>query len=131
MGPVNHTPRMISIVNIISWRSSSWRGGPSEVSRSPSGKLNSKKTFIRKLVLDVVKPHEPGIIEVADAVSKLDGVKKVEVEVRDYDSNIERLRLIVEGDDLDEDDIMELIKYYGGNVASVDGVTVESEEFVD
>jgi len=101
------------------------------VSRSPSGKLNSKKTFIRKLVLDVVKPHEPGIIEVADAVSKLDGVKKVEVEVRDYDSNIERLRLIVEGDDLDEDDIMELIKYYGGNVASVDGVTVESEEFVD
>lgn len=51
--------------------------------------------------------------------------------MRDYYSNIERLRLVVEGDDLDEDDIMELIKYYGGNVASIDGVTVESEEFVD
>jgi hypothetical protein len=101
------------------------------VSRSPLGKSNSKRTFIRKLVLDVVKPHEPDIVEVADAISKLDGVKKVEVEVRDYDSNIERLKLIVEGDDLDEDDIMELIKYYGGNVASVDGVTVESEEFID
>jgi hypothetical protein len=101
------------------------------VSRSPLGKSNSKRTFIRKLVLDVVKPHEPDIVEVADAISKLDGVKKVEVEVRDYDSNIERLKLIVEGDDLDEDDIMELIKYYGGNVASVDGVTVESEEFTD
>jgi len=93
--------------------------------------LNNKRTFIRKLVLDVVKPHEPDIIEVADAISKLDGVKKVEVEVRDYDSNIERLMLVVEGDDLDEDDIMELIKYYGGNVASIDGVTVESEEFAD
>ncbi|ACB06812.1 DUF211 domain-containing protein [Candidatus Korarchaeum cryptofilum] len=101
------------------------------MSRSPLGKSNSKRTFIRKLVLDVVKPHEPDIVEVADAISKLDGVKKVEVEVRDYDSNIERLKLIVEGDDLDEDDIMELIKYYGGNVASVDGVTVESEEFID
>jgi len=101
------------------------------VSRSPLGKLNNKRTFIRKLVLDVVKPHEPDIIEVADAISKLDGVKKVEVEVRDYDSNIERLMLVVEGDDLDEDDIMELIKYYGGNVASIDGVTVESEEFAD
>lgn len=101
------------------------------MARSPSGKLNSKRTFIRRLVLDVVKPHEPDIIEVADAISKLDGVKKVDVEVRDYDSNIERLRLVVEGDDLDEDDIMELIKYYGGNVASIDGVTVESEEFVD
>jgi hypothetical protein len=101
------------------------------VARSPSGKLNSKRTFIRRLVLDVVKPHEPDIIEVADAISKLNGVKKVDVEVRDYDSNIERLRLVVEGDDLDEDDIMELIKYYGGNVASIDGVTVESEEFVD
>ncbi|RSN69025.1 hypothetical protein D9Q81_04325 [Candidatus Korarchaeum cryptofilum] len=101
------------------------------MSRSPLGKSNSKRTFIRKLVLDVVKPHEPDIVEVADAISKLDGVKRVEVEVRDYDSNIERLKLIVEGDDLDEDDIMELIKYYGGNVASVDGVTVESEEFID
>ncbi len=101
------------------------------MSRSPLGKLNNKRTFIRKLVLDVVKPHEPDIIEVADAISKLDGVKKVEVEVRDYDSNIERLMLVVEGDDLDEDDIMELIKYYGGNVASIDGVTVESEEFAD
>jgi hypothetical protein len=101
------------------------------VSRSPLGKSNSKRTFIRKLVLDVVKPHEPDIVEVADAISKLDGVKRVEVEVRDYDSNIERLKLIVEGDDLDEDEIMELIKYYGGNVASVDGVTVESEEFID
>ncbi|MCC6029182.1 MAG: DUF211 domain-containing protein [Candidatus Korarchaeum sp.] len=101
------------------------------MARSPSGKLNSKRTFIRRLVLDVVKPHEPDIIEVADAISKLNGVKKVDVEVRDYDSNIERLRLVVEGDDLDEDDIMELIKYYGGNVASIDGVTVESEEFVD
>ena len=101
------------------------------MSRSPLGKSNSKRTFIRKLVLDVVKPHEPDIVEVADAISKLDGVKRVEVEVRDYDSNIERLKLIVEGDDLDEDEIMEFIKYYGGNVASVDGVTVESEEFID
>lgn len=50
------------------------------MARSPSGKLNSKRTFIRRLVLDVVKPHEPDIIEVADAISKLDGVKKVDVE---------------------------------------------------
>lgn len=88
----------------------------------------SKRTFIRKLVLDVVKPHNPDIIEMADAVSKLDGVRRVDIELRDYDSNIERLRLVVEGDDLDEDDVMELIRYYGGNVASIDGVTVESEE---
>ncbi|MEM2542447.1 MAG: DUF211 domain-containing protein, partial [Candidatus Korarchaeum sp.] len=87
-----------------------------------------KRTFIRKLVLDVVKPHDPNIIEIADAVSKLEGVRRVDVEVRDYDTNIERLKLVIEGDDLDEDDILELIRYYGGNVASIDGVTVESEE---
>lgn len=93
-----------------------------------SDNKKDKRTFIRKLVLDVVKPHDPNIIEIADAVSKLDGVKRVDIEVRDYDTNIERLKLVIEGSDLDEDDILELIRYYGGNVASIDGVTVESEE---
>ncbi|MCS7102839.1 MAG: DUF211 domain-containing protein [Candidatus Korarchaeum sp.] len=93
-----------------------------------SDNRRDKKTFIRKLVLDVVKPHDPDIIEIADAVSKLKGVKRVDIEVRDYDTNIERLKLVIEGDDLDEDDILELVRYYGGNVASIDGVTVESEE---
>lgn len=93
-----------------------------------SDNKRDKRTFIRKLVLDVVKPHDPNIIEMADAVSKLDGVKRVDIEVRDYDTNIERLKLVIEGNDLDEDDILELIRYYGGNVASIDGVTVESEE---
>jgi len=94
---------------------------------SSNGK-REKRSFISKLVLDVVKPHDPDIIEIADALSKLEGVKRVDVEVRDYDTNIERLRLVIEGRDLDEDDIVELIRYYGGNVASIDGVTVESEE---
>lgn len=93
-----------------------------------SDNKGDKRTFIRKLVLDVVKPHNPNIIEIADAVSKLEGVKRVDIEVRDYDTNIERLKLVIEGNDLDEDDILELIRYYGGNVASIDGVTVESEE---
>ncbi len=93
-----------------------------------SNSKRDKRTFVKKLVLDVVKTHEPDIIEVADAISRLEGVRKVEIEVRDYDTNIERLKLVVEGNDLDEDDITELIKYYGGNVASIDGVTVESEE---
>lgn len=87
----------------------------------------NKRIIVRRLVLDVVKPHNPNIVDMAEGLSELKGVKKVDVEVKDYDSTIERLRVILEGYDLDYDDIVKVIRYYGGNVASLDGVTVESE----
>lgn len=87
----------------------------------------SKRIIVRRLVLDVVKPHNPSIIDMAEGLSELKGVKEVDIEVKDYDSTIERLKLIVGGYDLDYDEIVKVIRYYGGNVASLDGVTVESE----
>ncbi len=87
----------------------------------------SKRIVVRRLVLDVVKPHNPNIVDMAEGLSELKGIKKVDIEVKDYDSTIERLKIILEGEDLDYEEIVKVIRYYGGNVASLDGVTVESE----
>ena len=82
------------------------------------------------MVFDVVKPHKPDIVELSEAIAKLNGVKRVDIDVKDYDSNIERLRLVTVGDSLDLEIIKKTIKEYGGNVASLDGVSTlgESEE---
>ena len=85
-----------------------------------------RKVVVKRLVLDVVKPHNPSIVDIAEGLSELKNVTKVDIEVKDYDSNIERLKLVIEGEGLDYDDIVKVIRYYGGNVASLDGVTVHS-----
>ena len=101
----------------------SFRSSPSD-----DDEEEEKRIVVRKLVLDVVKPHNPNIVDIAEGLTELEGVKKVDIEVKDFDSNIERLRIVLEGEDLDYDEIVKVIRYYGGNVASLDGVVVEAEE---
>ncbi len=87
-----------------------------------------REIFITKIVLDIVKPHNPSIIELAQGLGELRGVDRVDISVQDYDSNIERLKLTIEGEDLDYEEIARLVRYYGGNVASLDGVTALARE---
>jgi len=94
--------------------------------RAPSEDEEEKRVVVKRLVLDVVKPHNPSIVDIAEGLSELKNVTKVDIEVKDYDSNIERLKLVIEGEGLDYDEIVKVIRYYGGNVASLDGVTVHS-----
>ncbi|RLG48543.1 MAG: hypothetical protein DRO00_04925 [Thermoproteota archaeon] len=94
---------------------------------SNSKEDSNKKISITRLVFDVVKPHKPDIVELSEAIAKLNGVKRVDIDVKDYDSNIERLRLVTVGDSLDLDTIKETIRRYGGNVASLDGVSTLGE----
>jgi len=86
-----------------------------------------KRIFITRLVLDVVKPHNPSIVELGEAIASLPGVKKVDIDVKDYDQNIERLRLVAVGDNLNFDEIREVVRRHGGNVASLDGVSTQGE----
>ncbi len=109
-------------------------GGPLFGSRSSSeegSQEEEKEVRIVRLVLDIVKPHNPTIIELAEALSELPGVTKVDIDVQDYDTNIERLKVVLEGEDLDYEEVSRVVRYYGGNIASLDGVTslgVEEEE---
>ena len=105
-------------------------GGPVFGSRSSAeedSRVEEKEVRIVRLVLDIVKPHNPTIIELAEALNELPGVSRVEIDVQDYDTNIERLKVILDGEDLDYEEISRVVKYYGGNIASLDGVTSVSE----
>jgi hypothetical protein len=77
---------------------------------------------IRRLVLDVLKPHDPSIIEVAAELSELPGVEAVNISIYEMDRRVENAKITVEGNDLHYDDILKVIGENGGTVHSIDEV---------
>ena len=77
---------------------------------------------IRRLVLDVLKPHEPSIIAVADRLGGLRGVSGVNLSVLEIDKEVENIKLIIEGRDVSYERVKELIEDMGATIHSIDEV---------
>ncbi|MEM3096841.1 MAG: DUF211 domain-containing protein [Nitrososphaerota archaeon] len=80
---------------------------------------------ISKIVLDVLKPHTPTIIDFAKSLSTVKGVTKVDVSILEVDTNTETVKLVVEGSGLNFEQVQETVKHMGAAVHSVDQVVVE------
>ncbi len=89
------------------------------------GERAAERATITKLVLDVLKPHQPSIVEFAVALTKVKGVERVDSSVVEVDAETETIKVVVEGKDLEVDAIAEKIKDLGGVVHSVDAVVAE------
>ena len=77
---------------------------------------------IRRLVLDVLKPHEPTIIELAGQLSALAGVEAVNISIYEIDRRVENAKITIEGGALVYEEIEGLILENGGTVHSIDEV---------
>jgi len=75
---------------------------------------------IRRVVLDVLKPHAPSIIEVAQRLAGLPGVDGVNISIYEVDRMVENVKITVEGADLEYTTILSLIEDVGGTVHSID-----------
>lgn len=78
--------------------------------------------MIRRLVLDVLKPHEPGIVSFAQQISKLDGVEGATAKLVEMDENVRTIRVSIEGSDLDFEYIEAEIEDLNGSIHSIDEV---------
>ncbi|MFC7201972.1 DUF211 domain-containing protein [Haloferax namakaokahaiae] len=85
---------------------------------------------IRRLVLDVLKPHEPSIVDVAREISSATGVRGTNAMLLEMDREVQNIRLVVEGDAIDVDEVEHHITNLGGTVHSIDEVVV-GEEMVE
>jgi len=85
-------------------------------------------SMIRKIELDVLKPHLPGILEFARAVAALSPDYRVEVGVVEVDDKTQTLTLTVDGKALDYSRIQEVIESLGGSVHSIDRCLVVGEQ---
>ena len=79
---------------------------------------------LRRLVLDVLKPHNPTTIEISEKLSLVKGVQFVNAISEEVDQDTESLRITIEGSHLEFIEIKEIIEDCGGAVHSIDEVTV-------
>jgi len=90
----------------------------------------SKNVRIRRLVLDVLKPHQPRIDVLAIELGKLKGVESVNILRTETDSSTEGITVTIVGNDLIFQEIQETLRDYGSSIHSVDEV-VAGEKIID
>lgn len=79
--------------------------------------------MIKRLVLDVLKPHDPGIVTFAQELSDLDGVTGVTAKLVEIDENVRTIRIAIEGPDLDLETLEREITDRSGSIHSIDEVS--------
>ena len=79
---------------------------------------------VNRLVLDVLKPHQPDVLEFARVVASQIEESNVELKVLEMDEKTETLEVVVEGPDLELDKIVAAINSLGASLHSIDGVKV-------
>jgi hypothetical protein len=75
---------------------------------------------IRRVVLDVLKPHDPSIIELSQRLASLPGVDGVNIMIYEVDRKVENAKITAEGSDLSYTEILQTIEDCGGTVHSID-----------
>lgn len=75
-----------------------------------------------RIVLDVLKPHEPTLPYFAKFISEVSGVEGVNVTLMEIDKETENIKVTMQGNDLDFEEISKAIERYGGSIHSVDEV---------
>jgi hypothetical protein len=83
--------------------------------------------FVKRLVLDVLKPHQPNALEFSQAIAKAGGDYRVCITVLEVDEKTETLQVVVEGEAIDFDAIQSSISALGGSLHSIDEVEVQGE----
>ena len=79
--------------------------------------------MIKRLVLDVIIPKKgPSIVEIAEGISKAEGVDAVNITVKEIDMETENIILVIEGDSIDFNEVSKLIEELGGVIHSIDQV---------
>ena len=78
--------------------------------------------MIRRLVLDVLKPHNPSVVELSEVLSHLEGVEGVNVIIYEIDQQVENAKVIVGGSSIDFESIKKRLEEMGATIHSVDEV---------
>jgi hypothetical protein len=79
---------------------------------------------IRRIVLDVLKPHSPGILEMAKQLADLKGVDGVDISLIEMDQKVENVKITCEGDSIPYERVESIIKEQGASIHSLDKISV-------
>ncbi len=77
---------------------------------------------LRRLVLDVLKPHEPSNVLLAVKLSEVENVEGVNLILREMDQTTETLKITIVGDNLNFEKIKKVLEDFGAVIHSVDEI---------
>ena len=78
--------------------------------------------MIRRLILDVLKPHKPNVVELSEALSHLEGVDGVNIIINEMDQKVENAKVIIAGASISFEDIKQKLEEWGATIHSIDEV---------
>ncbi len=78
--------------------------------------------MIRRLILDVLKPHKPNVVEVSEALSHLEGVEGVNIIINEIDQQVENAKVIVVGISISFEAVQKKLEEFGATIHSIDEV---------
>jgi len=81
-------------------------------------------TMIRRLVLDVLKPHVPTMLDLATGIAKVSGVTGVNLSLYEVDQQTETVKATIQGENIDYEGVESVIRNFGAAVHSIDEVVV-------
>jgi len=81
---------------------------------------------ITHLLLDVLKPQHPNVIEFSKALARM-GNYQIRLSVVEMDSKTETLQIEIEGSNIDYEQIQAAISEMGASLHSIDAVAVEND----
>ena len=93
---------------------------PSEA--TPERSVITTMSEVRRLVLDVRTPHQPTMLVLADKLGDLEGIHGVDITLIEIDNKVENIKMTLEGDDVDFQDVAEVVQDAGGSIHSIDKV---------
>ena len=78
---------------------------------------------IKRIILDVLKPHTPSILEIANRISDLEGISGVNVTLEEVDAETDSIKITIEGNNIQYDLVKKEIMECGAVIHSIDGVS--------
>lgn len=78
---------------------------------------------IKRIILDVLKPHNPSILEIADRIGNIDGISGVNITLEEMDAKTHSVKVTIEGTDIEYGLVEKAITGCGAEIHSIDGVS--------
>ena len=78
---------------------------------------------VKRLVIDVLIPHDPDIIVFSESIAEIPGVDGATVHVLEIDEKTKSVEITIEGRELIFTDIEKVIEERGGSIHSIDMVS--------
>ncbi|WP_049986880.1 DUF211 domain-containing protein [Halobellus rufus] len=77
---------------------------------------------LRRVVIDVLKPHEPTMLAFTERVAEVESIDAVSTSLIELDQEVQNVKITAEGSAIEYDAVEDAVDGLGGTVHSVDQV---------